>query len=480
MPRKPIAKSPVPVGARELPTNGESGLPASSRSPHFRKLFFLALIFLYIPFAYNYGVKLRLITFVDLSSFYYAAQTVFVHHQSPYTPGALAWGARATHLPVWPYLYPPPTLLLFSPFAHLSYKTVELLVLAANHLCILGLLYLLLNLLGFTNLFSRRVRQDQALAKESGRRELTALFLLVYFFLFQPIIITLFMGQINFFVIVLLCLTWYGMKEKATPALSALPLALAVVLKTYPILFLPILMIKGRWRMAGWTLCFLTLITLASYVVLPRALWQDWLTYVLPYGGYTKTPPGLFSPARVWNQSLNGFCSRIFLDPHTALLLSPVAARISAYFLSAILIGTEITLTWRLRLVCKDIQRDRFLDLEFGLFLLTMYLVAPLSWEHHLVFVLPALFIALTRIFSYQESVGMTLWVAIAAFMIAWPVPLEEAGWGRYCFHLLLSLKFYAVFALWLYFALWLAQLTQGIRQTILQERKSRSHAAFD
>lgn len=465
MQRNPNVSSPLPGSKEEA---DDAGSKSARLMPAFRRRFFLILVFLYVPFAYTNGVKLHSIAFVDLSSFYYAAQTTFQRHQSPYAPGALAWGAQATHDPVWPYLYPPPTLLLFSPFAHMSYGTAKLLVLAANHVCVLGLLFLLLHLLGLSG-FLRPRAAGQVQSDGSGRNEWLALFLTVYLFLFQPIVQTLMAGQINLYVILLLCLMWYALKKNASPVLSALPLALAIVLKTYPLLFLPVLLLKGRGRTAAWTLGFLALVMAVSYVVLPHRLWQDWLTLVVPYGGYTKTVPGLFSPSSVWNQSVNGFATRLFADPQTAVRVMPGAARGLAYCLCAALFGAEMLLTWRLRAAQKAAAGKQSgstaapdtLDREFALFLLTLYLVAPLSWEHHLVFVLPAVFLALAQVFSRQESLQRTLWVAVPAFMIAWPIHLDNAGWERHVFHLFLSLKFYAVLALWLFFAAGLARTSK-------------------
>ena len=459
-----MAGSPLPGSEEEADSAGRR---QARRMPPFRRLFFLTLVFLYVPFAYANGVKMHSITFVDLSSFYYAAQTTFQRHQSPYAPGALAWGVQATHDPVWPYLYPPPTLLLFSPFAHMSYGTAKLLVLAASHLCVLGLLFLLLHLLGLSG-FLRPRAAGQGQSEGAGRSEWIAFFLMVYLFLFQPIVQTLMAGQINLYVVVLLCLMWYALKKNASPVLCALPLALAIVLKTYPLLFLPILLLKGRWKAAAWTLGFLALLVAVSDVVLPHRLWQDWLTLVVPYGGYTKTVPGLFSPSSVWNQSVNGFSTRLFADPQTAVRVAPGAARLLAYLLCAALFCTEMLLTWRLRHAQRAAGTGRgsaadtdTLDQEFALFLLTLYLVAPLSWEHHLVFVLPAVFLALAGVFSRQESLQRTLWAAVPAFLIAWPIHLDNAGWEKHVFHLFLSLKFYAVLALWLFFAASLARMAK-------------------
>lgn len=471
MQSKPAAASTFSDGGGGISADG--GQDAPRHPVPFRRIFLLALAFLYLPFAYTYGAKMHAFPFVDLPSFYYGAQTAFRHHQSPYSPGALNWGAQALHQRVFPFLYPPPTLLLFSPLAVLPYKAAKLLVLAANHLCILGLLLLLLRLLGLDGFLRPRAdpaQQSGRARTDGGAREvLMAVFLTVYLFLFWPVVVTLMTGQINFYVIVLLCLMWYALKKDVAPVLAAVPFALAIALKTYPILFLPVLIIKGKWRMAGWTLGFLALLAAASFAVLPRAVWHDWLVYVLPYGGYTKTPPGLFTPSAVENQSVNAFASRLFLDPQTAIRVSPLAAKVTAYSLCAALFGAEVLLSWRLRNAQKAAKAGQdgarqggSLDMEFALFLLTMYLIAPLSWEHHLVFVLPACFLALARILSVREGVWTTLWAAGAAFLIAWPVPMENAGLESHFFHLLLSLKFFAVVALWLFFAARLVRLLRA------------------
>ncbi len=450
-------------------------------APPFRKVFLLILAFLYLEYAYTYGAKLHASQFGDLASFYYAAQTTFVHHQSPYTPGALHWGADAVHHTVWPYLYPPPSLLLFAPLAGLSFKAATLLVLGTSQCCIFGLLFLLLDLLGLMEPLRRRAAfADPAQAGHLARQGLAAVFLTVYLVSFQASIVTLTSGQINFYVILLLCLMWYALQRKAAPALCALPLALAIAFKTYPILFLPILLVKGEWRTAGWTAGFLALLAAASFLVLPHALWRDWWVYVLPYGGYTKTAPGLFAPSAIWNQSVNGFVSRLFLDPQTAVWVNPAAAKLTAYGVCAALFGTELLLSFRLRKARAGLSERPLLDLEFALFLLTMYLVAPLSWEHHLVFVLPAAFVALAHLLFVQESRWKTLWAAAPVFLIAWAIPIDSGSWERHFFHLLLSVKFFAVLALWLYFAAWMARLAREGAPHPVNQKNESTYAAFN
>lgn len=54
-------------------------------------------------------------------------------------------------------------------------------------------------------------------------------------------------------------------------------------------------------------------------------------------------------------------------------------------------------------------------------------LIAPLSWEHHLVFILPAIFVG----FSLIVSRAMNQWIAIGSFaaagiVLAWKITLKS------------------------------------------------------
>ena len=52
--------------------------------------------------------------------------------------------------------------------------------------------------------------------------------------------------------------------------MTALPLALAIILKTYPIIFLPLLLIRRQYLAAAWALGYTVTMTLVSLVVLPK------------------------------------------------------------------------------------------------------------------------------------------------------------------------------------------------------------------
>ncbi len=375
----------------------------------------LIFLFLYVPFLVDNGVRAAHEQAVDLPSFYYASDAAFNHQASPYRPAA--WqrlqGQLGQH--VFPYLYPPPSLLFFLPLSWFSYHGVKVAALVVNHLSMLALLYLLL-----FRIFTV-VRPGAPPAPDrpgSGLVGWVALpLLLLYVLQFHPVAVTMDHGQINLAVLVLLSLFWVALRERRPGALTALPLAGAILLKTYPVLFLPLLLIRRRWRTAAWTGAYLTGAVAVSWLVLPRQAWSDWFTTVLPTGGYAEQPLGAFSPAIPWNQSINGFAARLFLSPvythHPRPLLAKLVPLVAALLILGVLVWLAVRLTRR--------HETRYLNDEFVTVLLSMFLVAPLSWEHHLVFVLPAAMLALIQLLTGRLSLRAS--VGVGLVVSCWPGP---------------------------------------------------------
>src|SRR5579862_5296192 len=104
------------------------------------------LLFLYFSFVYNYGAKISSLLYTDFGSFYYGARLVFDNHQSPYDEEALTNASKAAERAgpfepprkIYPYLYPPPSLVMFYPLAQLSPGHAKLAMLVVNHVCVLA------------------------------------------------------------------------------------------------------------------------------------------------------------------------------------------------------------------------------------------------------------------------------------------------------------------------------------------------------
>jgi len=372
---------------------------------------------LYIPFLMNYGWEYMNITHVDLPTFYSAGVEVFQNGNSPYSYHTLQ-KQMGQGYNVYPYLYPPPSLLFFYPLSLVEYSSAQFIILVINHL-------LVLLLLGFFMHFLSRS------AKKAN--PMILILTLVYVLTFNPIIITLNHGQVNMLLLVFLCGFWiYTNRRK--PITGSFFLAMAILLKTYPILLLPVLMVVGRKREIFYTLAWLGAGVLLSVIILPVTLWQEWFTQVLPSGGYGHTPKGLFSPAAIWNQSLNGYFSRAFTQSKWSNpgYINEGLAVILTYVSAGLIYLITLFAVWNnFRVGEKGITK------MFMAFLPAMFLMAPLSWKHHLVYLLPSILLLLNAKSKLSRFSTLFFHAAcvLAALIIAFPF-----------FN---TLKFYAVLGIW-------------------------------
>ncbi len=396
-------------------------------------------IFLYVPFLYHHAYQKAFISNGDFPSIYWGAKIAFVDRRSPYVAGAFAEAESSLRQHCFPYLYPPTSLLMFYPFTLVSYQAAKLLMLVVSHLCILIFIYL----------FFFKIRP---LNLQPISRALVSALSIIYVLMFYPVVDNLLWGQINLLVLTLICLAWYALKNGASELGIALPLSLAILLKTYPLLLLPLLIIKKKYRAVVLVLTLLAFYTLISWLVLPESLWGDWLANVLPSGGYGRVPFNLFLPVAPWNHSVNGFGTFI-QDRYPEILWLPAQAltRPLSYLLSSFLFCGTVLLSYQFS---RKSNGEGEIDLEFSIFLLMIFLVAPLSWEHHLVYVLPSALIGIHLLLFRTMRRTFRIIFVVALFVIAWEFPRDDMFFLKGALAFINPVKFYAVLAVWIFFAL--------------------------
>jgi hypothetical protein len=381
-------------------------------SPHWLPVLII-FVFLYTPFLLKYGWGYRSIPNVDLPSFYSASVAVFEHGESPYDRERLQ-ALMGQDVYTHPYLYPPPSLLFFYPLSALDYATARHIVLLGNHLIILSLLFVVPLLL--------------LRASSDDRFRLTFVLTCVYSLTFFPTAVTLNHGQVNLLLLAFILTFW--LLDRAGYAISAsLFLALAVFLKTYPIIILAMLLVTGRRRECAYTSAWLGLGTIISLMVFPSAIWHEWIVNVLPTGGYTQIPAGLFSPAAIWNQSLNGFFARAFTESQWSIpiLVDTGLARTMTYAAAGL-----VTAISGMAVLRGSMGHPDSLDRTMLVALPTMYLLAPLSWEHHLVYLLPSILMLLTARSRLPTAATLVFFAASigAALLIGLDRGLRFKFWG--------------------------------------------------
>ena len=220
------------------------------------------LLFVYFPFAYNYGVKSGSATmaFSDLPSFYGAAQVTFNEHRSPYDMEALRGFGKTIDRRVNPYLYPPPSLLAFYPLALMSYSTAKVALTLVNQLCVVALLYVLL-----VQILNYRVSEILG--------QLGPAAVVIYVLLSRGITFTIEEGQVNLIVILLLCLVWCGLSRNGAAWMTGLANWKRDLLKTYPAAIIPLLLLRRRYAACMWMLSLLLFATIIAGLALPHSAW---------------------------------------------------------------------------------------------------------------------------------------------------------------------------------------------------------------
>lgn len=371
---------------------------------------------------------------VDFPSFYYAAKLSFENDLMPYNNSN--WKLIKplyTEGELFPFLYSPPSLLVFRFFTFFDYATAKSIMLWLNHALILLFLYLFF---------------IKILNLEPDNLYLVPAILFLY--LFYPLSLTLSNGQVGLWVLISICLTWWATKEKWHPLWIALPLVFGIFLKIYPILLLAVFLVRRDYRTILYVMALLIAVSAVATFLLPVGIWQDWVVSVFSKG-YAREVGGVMT-ATPANQSINAFTTRLFYGRNQRfdrLLRPPQWADRAPYILSGLVVLASLAATWWL--AKKGPGDPQALNIQFCIWILAIFLVAPFSWNHHLVHVLPAIYLSVLYAYKRKSILLFLLTIAIGLFL-AYDFPSNDPFFRRGIWTLLISSQLFAVSLLWLYF----------------------------
>ncbi len=371
---------------------------------------------------------------VDFPSYFYAAHVTFVDRGDPYLGEAFETLSREIGQKILPFIYPPPSLLAFAPLAYLSYPAAKGTFTAVSAAAYLASIWLLLT-------------QLTPFPESHTRRRIAMVIAAGYLAVYHASIDSLRIGQVNHLVLLFLCLTLVAMRARNAPWRTALPLSIAILLKTYPALLLVPLLLRRRYSEIILTCLFYGVIAFSAAAVLPHALWTSWLFNVVPGGAY-GTVSVFADPG---NQNINAFVNRLFLpNPFCdAMLSNPQLAKPIATALA--LLAFAITVLTAVRYHRRQ-KSDVGKDDEIACFLLLIFLVAPLSWNNHLMLILPAALLAISAVVAGNLRPAIAVSVTIALLLLAKGINFANPAIARGWWTLLISIKFYAVVLLWAFF----------------------------
>ncbi|WP_347405062.1 glycosyltransferase family 87 protein [Micromonospora sp. WMMD1082] len=274
--------------------------------------------------------------------------------------GALVWwahdgGELYDHLrpgTQYGFTYPPFAALVMLPMAYLSWHAAIVVSVAAGVVTSAVLIWWLLDPVsrraGWTRWFAFAVALCLAAA-------------------FEPMRETINFGQVNTLLLFLVAVDLLRLLPNGS-RWAGIGIGLATAIKLTPGIFIVYLLVTGRWRAAVTAIGTATAATVLAAALFPDASREFWTTALWNTGRVGEL-------AFVSNQSLRGVVAR--LDPQSPSTL--------AWLL--LVAATLVIWVWRSRAAASAGDEATGLALTGAV----MCLVSPVTWVHHLVWLLPGL-----------------------------------------------------------------------------------------
>jgi alpha-1,2-mannosyltransferase len=297
----------------------------------------------------------------------------FLHHPFP----------DATLRPA--FIYPPAFAALIAPLALLPAAIAALLWLLLCQLCLLGSLLLVLR------------------GQRPAPWVLTALVCAT--FTFYPLWVDAIQGQANLPILLLVTAGILG-TLRGRPAWAA-AIGMAAAFKLTPLLLIAWLLVERRFREALFLLAGFAVVTAAGAAI----RFDDTLTF------FTQVMPALARGTAFYgNHSLSGLLARVLSrNPYTEPWFATSLAGLVALLAAMLLFGW-----WLLRA-----RRDTPLAGAIA-FLPLLPLVSTVTWSHHLVILLPVVWLAIISLarrgWPLAETLCLTATTLLLTLVARWPV----------------------------------------------------------
>ncbi len=336
---------------------------------------------------------------VDLAV--YRSGGLIVRHVRPlYDPRLAAplydWvGYGTLHLP---FTYTPFAALVFAVVSFVPWRLSQQVSVAVDILALLTALWLTVGGLGYQ--------------KNQTRLGATLLAAAAVFWT-EPVLRTIYLGQVN---LVLMALIIWDLCQPDTQKSrwwKGFGTGIAAGVKLVPLIFIPYLLLAGKFRQAAMACAGFAFTVLLGFVILPRDSVKWWFDGLFVQGGRT----GFTGWAG--NQSLDGLITRLTGSVNGA---KPAWAALAVLVTAAGVTAAALL--------------DRKGHPLPGLLMaaLTGLLVSPISWDHHWVWIAPgALVAAHYAVRAWQRGARRAacgpglLAVAIVVWFGAWPARLFTA-----------------------------------------------------
>ncbi|HUZ52019.1 MAG TPA: glycosyltransferase 87 family protein [Streptosporangiaceae bacterium] len=216
----------------------------------------------------------------------------------------------------------------------------------------------------------------------------------------EPVVKALFLGQIE--PLLMLLVVW-DLTRNDDRKWKGIGIGLAAGIKLVPLIFIPYLLLAGKFRQAAVATGTFLVTVVIGFVALPKPSASYWLT------GYFMRPGRTGSVHSLVNQSLLGMLARVYGTVGQALGgWLPLALAVAA---GGLVGGAMLSRAGR------PVQ-------GWTLVGITSVLVSPISWDHHWVWIVPflALLVGLAMTARPLARAGyLAAIVLIAGVMGSWP-----------------------------------------------------------
>jgi alpha-1,2-mannosyltransferase len=331
---------------------------------------------------------------VDLAV--YRSGGLIVRHVRPYYDPHLAaplyeWaGYGKLHLP---FTYPPFAAVSFALVSFVPYQLSVNLSVAVDLVALLAAVWFTLGGLGY-----RRATLGRAGATLLGAGAVLWT---------EPVLRVIYLGQVN---LVLLALIMWDLCQPDTDQSrwwKGFGTGIAAGIKLVPLIFIPYLLVAGKFRQAAMTLAGFAFTALVGFAFLPNDSAKWWFHGLFAQGSRT----GFIG----WNgnQSLDGLITR---------LAGSIDGGRPAWIAVALVFGAAGVVSAGL------LDRKGYAVLGLLMAALTGLLVSPVSWDHHWVWIVPGVVTAghyavqaWRRGARKAAAACGLLAVAIVAWFGAWP-----------------------------------------------------------
>lgn len=356
-------------------------------------LVFLVLIFLVLVVANSENrYNSDFLKFYLSARFMLGGEGIYTPLTLDTIPGDIQIEPELFDHPILANLNPPILALFMSPLARISYPNAYIVWWLVS--LTLGLLSVyLINNAGHQNL------------SQQNFFELSIIFLL-----FFPTLLTFLSGQISTLLLFLVVIAWVA-GRKGKDRLSGIALGVALSLKLFTGLFIPVLMIQRRWKLLGWYLGTFITLNLVALISVGLDNHIDYLKTISSISWYSAS----------WNTSLMGFLTRIFGGSDSIPLInSPTTGLIINFVVSSIIVITLLWLTKK-----SDKEKMAAFDLVFSLTIVSMLLISPLGWIYYYVLLLIPLVAAWSAAKKLDSKITQGMIVA-AWILCSVPYPLLQ------------------------------------------------------